>query len=256
MLEEPVSINHNEYMTSFDASNVIATDDDDGGDSTSYMEDYEIVGNSDDAEGDAYYVEYVTEDEDNLTMQSVAVSGDSNEDDQQQQQEQQLSAVDFDDDDGADTDEMYNCSTCGMNFRSVPEHIKKYHAEQGVLIDIEDESGATAIKIERALDLDDNNETDCGGDGDGDCEPDTYITADTVDMIDGELIVYGTGDDESLEDNDDDELTEYVVDENNESVVYTYEYDDTTGQLTRKGRKPTATRMSNKSTVNTNLFRI
>lgn len=246
VLEENATIDHHEYITAFDEPNaVIATDDDDGGDSITYIEDYEIAGNSDDADGDAFFVEYVTEDEDNLAMQSAAVSGDSNDSDDQQQQLEQV--VDYDDD-GADTDEMYNCSTCGMNFRSVTEHIEKHHPEQDVLIDISDEGGATAIKTERALDLNDDNDIDnSGGYGDSD----TYITTGhTIGMMDGELVVCGTGEDELLDDNDS-ELIEDSQDENNDDDVYSY--DEATGQLTRTTfRKPSVTKLvtTNKTTVN------
>lgn len=245
----------------------IATDDDDGGDSITYVEDYEIAGNSDDTDGDAFFVEYVTEDDDNLvnaassaaTTAAGIASGDSNDSEIDGQ------SAEYDDDGGGGGGgggdemavELYNCSSCGMNFKSVTEHIQKHHPDQDVLIDISDENGATAIKTERTLDLNDDDDDDIdlngdnGGSGASDDDEDvgggTFITSDAVGMVDGEFIVYG-GDDESLEE---DELIDDALDETD---VYTI--DDVTGQLTRATSvksvgKQAATKLGNvsKSTV-------
>lgn len=239
---------HHEYITAVDesatAGGTTTDDDDEGGDSITYIEDYEIAGNASDdadgdADGDAFFVEYVTEDDDNLAAINAAstteaagiVSGDSND----SEIDGQLAEYDDDDDGGSGGDEMavelYNCSSCGMNFKSVTEHIQKHHPDQDVLIDISDENGATAIKTERTLDLnddDDDDEIDLNDDNAGGDDEDL------VGMVDGELIVYGSGggggnggDDESLEG----ELIDDVLDETDDSVVYTY--DDITGQVTR-----------------------
>lgn len=239
VLEDHTHINEqHEYITGVDESAAITTDDDDGGDSIAYVDDYEIAGNSDDTDGDAFFVEYVTEDDDNnLTMTAATaatVSGDSNDSEIDGQQQQ---LVEYDDDGGGESDEMagdlYNCSTCGMNFKSVTEHIEKHHPEQDVLIDISDESGATAIKTERTLHLndddDDNVELDLDDDdGGGGSGGGGGIGSNAVGMIDGELIVYGGADDDELID---DELIEDVFEETDDSIVYTY--DNTTGQITR-----------------------
>lgn len=230
--------NQHEYITVDETGGGgIATDDDEGGDSITYVEDYEIAGNSDDADGDAFFVEYVTEDDDNMTMNAAAaaVSGDSNDSEIDQ-------LAEYDEDDGGGGEgggemavELYNCSSCGMNFKSVTEHIQKHHPDQDVLIDISDENGATTIKTEKTLHLDDeddeaDDENDDNGAGDEDDDVGTFITSNEVGMVDGELIVYGGGsggDDESLEG----ELIDDVLHETDDSVVYTY--DDTTGQITR-----------------------
>lgn len=249
--------NQHEYITVDDAGGV-ATDDDEGGDSITYVEDYEIAGNSDDADGDAFFVEYVTEDDDNLTMNAAAaaVSGDSND-----SEIDQMAEYEEDDGDGGGGEmavELYNCSSCGMNFKSVTEHIQKHHPDQDVLIDISDENGATAIKTEKTLDLnddeDDVDDDEINSNGTGDEDDDDvgqFITSNEVGMVDGELIVYGGGsggDDESLEG----ELIDDVLDETDDSVVYTY--DDTTGQITRATTansvaKRTATKIVSKAAV-------
>lgn len=250
----------------------IATDDDEGN-SIAYVEDYEIAGNSDDTDGDGFFVEYVTEDDDNLAMNAAAaaVSGDSND---SVIESPLVEYEDADADGGGDgAVELYNCSSCGMNFKSVTEHIQKHHPNQDVLIDISDENGATTIKREKTLDLDDdddddddaagddddidNDHDDGGGNGDEEFDSNdvgTFITSNTVGMVDGELIVYGGGsggDDDSLES----ELIDDVLDETGDSVVYTY--DDATGQITRATtansvakRNTTKITGANKPTVN------
>lgn len=136
---------HHEYITAVDetgANGGIATDDDDGGDSITYADDYEIAGNSDDTEGDAFFVEYVTEDDDNLTINAASTtaaagigSGDSND---SELDGQMAEYEDDGDGDGGGGDEMtadlYNCSSCGMNFKSVTEHIQKHHPDQVCLL--------------------------------------------------------------------------------------------------------------------------
>lgn len=251
-IEEQSDINQHHAYISVDESG--QTDEDDGGDSITYVEDYEIAGNSDDTDGDAFFVEYVTEED----LAINAATGDSNDG----EIDGQPQLVEYDDDgvppDG-DADEMamelYNCSSCGMNFKSVSDHIQKHHPDQDVLIDISDENGATAIKTEKTLDLNDDN-GDNGDDelilNDDEDVDGAFITTDTNELVDGELVVYGGDDDESMEEG---EMIDDVLDENNDSVVYTY--DDTTGQITRattaakNASKQTAPKIGNvnKSTV-------
>lgn len=214
---DQTSPNHHEYITAVDEST-----DDDG--SITYIDDYEINDNGD--EDGAYFVEYVTED-DNL------IAGESN--DPEFEENQLTEYADTDD----TTEELYNCNLCGMNFKSITDHIEKYHSGQDVLIDISEESG-TAIKSERALELSDYQ--------DNDDEGSSMITSDNVSTNDGELIVYG---EESLE--NETELMEEMTDDDNQ-VNEIYTYDDTTGSLTRATSSRSARTAPNKLNVRVATF--
>lgn len=192
---------------------------------------------------------------------AATVSGDSN--DSEIDGQPQLAEYDDDGDDGGDemtmeSIELYTCSSCGLNFKSVPDHIQKHHPGQDVLIDISDENGATAIKTEKTLDLTDDDVDDVGDvdeEDDDDISTNEFITSHTVGMVDGEFLVYDGGDNESLEGG------ELIVENDDSSVVYTY--DNTTGQITRattttvtNATKRTATKIDNgnKSTVSVDIF--
>lgn len=175
--------------------------DDDG--SMNYVEDYELNENGDD--DGAFFVEYVTEEEENL------ITGENNETEYEANQFNEYA-----DSDEA-IDELYNCNLCGMNFKSITEHVEEYHSGQDVLIDISDESSAV-VKVEQRDPLEM---------GDNENEGDSLITSDNVGMNnDGELIVYG---EESLENEND--LLEEMAYEEDQSEVYTY--DGETGSITR-----------------------
>lgn len=210
---------HHEYIAGVDEST-----DDDG--SITYVEDYEINENGDD--DGAFFVEYITEEDNQME------SNDTNELDGKPLSE-------YDDIDET-TDELYNCNLCGMNFKSITDHIEKYHSGQDVLIDISDEGGTT-VKSEKPLELNDYQ--------DNDDESGSLINADNVSMNDGEMIVYG---EESLE--HDNELMDEATDDDN--LVFTetsevYTYDDATGSLTRTDyTRPKA--VANKSNVCINCF--
>lgn len=201
--------------------------DDDG--SIAYIsENYELPENGD--EDGAFFVEYVTEEEENL------ITGENNDTDFEANQ-----FAEYAEDDEI-TDELYNCNLCGMNFKSITEHVEKYHSGQDVLIDISEESGS-AIKAERddPLDIQENED-----------EGSSLITgSDNISMNDGELLVYG---EESLE--NDSELLEELTDEDDQEV---YTYDNATGSLTRavnvKGGKRAKVTV-NKSNVSYKFYSI
>lgn len=237
VVEEHTAINHHyEYITTVDESSIATTTDDenDGGDSIAYVEDYEIAGNGDDEDGDAFFVEYVLEDENNLSAAPTAatVSGDSNGSEIDDPQEQQLTEYD-DDDDGSDDGggDLFNCDLCGMNFKSINDHMDEYHSGQDYVIDMSEENGATSIKTEKPLDLNDIDENDQDDDDnvdDEDGEETEFITADsTIRTADDEFTVY----DESLEEISDEIIDDVLDDDNGEPDVYTY--DDVTGRVTR-----------------------
>lgn len=118
-------------------------------------------------------------------------------------------------------DELYNCNLCGMNFKSITEHIEKYHSGQDVLIDISEENSAP-IKTEQRpddpLEFDESNEDENG----------SLSTTDNINLNDGEFIVFG---DESMENENENDILDNFTDDDDQSEVYTY--DDTTGSLTR-----------------------
>lgn len=194
---DQTSSDHHEYITAVDEST-----DDDG--SIAYIsENYEMNANGDD--DGAFFVEYVTEEEENL------ITGENNETEYEANQ-----YAEYADDDDDLNEELYNCNLCGMNFKSITEHVEKYHSGQDVLIDISEESGS-AIKTEKddPLDIQENED-----------ESGSLITgSDNISMNDGELIVYG---DESME--NDAELLEEFTDDDEQEV---YTYDGATGSLTR-----------------------
>lgn len=191
---------HHEFIAAVDEST-----DEDG--SITYVEDYEINENGDD--DGAFFVEYITEDDNQMESNDTELDGN------------QLSEYgDIDE----TTDELYNCNLCGMNFKSITDHIEKYHSGQDVLIDISDDGG-TAVKTEKPLELNDYP------DNEDENENGSLNTADNVSMNDGEMIVYG---EESLE--NDNELLDEATDEDNSVFTETsevYTYDDATGSLTR-----------------------
>lgn len=196
---DQTSSDQHEYLAAVDEST-----DDDG--SIAYItENYEITDNADDDDG-GFFVEYVTEDDENL------IAGENNETEFETNQYAEYT------EDDEFTDELYNCNLCGMNFKSITEHVEKYHSGQEVLIDVSEESGS-AIKAEKdedPLELHENEDESSG----------SLITgSDNISMNDGEFVVYG---DESIE--NDMELLEELS-EDDEQEVYTY--DGATGSLTR-----------------------
>lgn len=178
--------------------------DEDG--SLTYVEDYDLNENGD--EEGAFFVEYVTEEDENL------ITGENADTEYETNQFNEYADSD------EVVDELYNCNLCGMNFKSITEHVEKYHSGQDVLIDISEE-GSSVIKAERSADgpLTFAETEDESG---------SLITADNINMNDGELIVYG---EESLENDDDNDLLEEMAYEEDESEVYTY--DGATGSITR-----------------------
>lgn len=193
---DQTSSDHHEYITAVDEST-----DDDG--SIAYIsENYEMTDNADADDDAAFFVEYVTEEDENLIAgENIDTEFESNQ------------FTEYADDDEMN-DELYNCNLCGMNFKSITEHVEKYHSGQDVLIDISEESGS-AIKTEANDPLAENED-----------EVGSLITgSDNNSMNDSELIVYG---DESLE--NDTELLEELTDDDEQEV---YTYDGATGSLTR-----------------------
>lgn len=145
--------------------------------------------------------------------------------------------VDGDCDGDETADDLYNCNLCGMNFKSITEHIEKYHSGQDVLIDIS-EDGGTMIKSEKPLELDDYQENDDDG---GD-----LLTSDNISINDAEILVYG---DDTLE--HENEFMDDATDEDNavfDQTSEVYTYDDATGSLTRATNSKPRT-VTNKSTV-------
>ncbi|XP_055313583.1 zinc finger protein 3 homolog isoform X2 [Sitodiplosis mosellana] len=191
---DQTSSDQHEYITTVDEST-----DDDG--SIAYItENYEMTDNTND-DDDAFFVEYVTEEEEN------PITGENNETEFEANQYAEYA------EDDEMTDELYNCNLCGMNFKSITEHVEKYHSGQDVLIDISEESGS-AIKAEQDDDpLDIQENEDEGG---------SLITGSDND---GEFVVFG---DESID--NDTELLEELSEEDDQEV---YTYDGTTGSLTR-----------------------
>lgn len=196
---DQTSSEQHEYLAAVDEST-----DDDG--SIAYItENYEITDNADEDDS-AFFVEYVTEDDENL------IAGESNETEFEANQYAEYA------EDDEYTDELYNCNLCGMNFKSITEHVEKYHSGQEVLIDVSEESGS-AIKSERDQDPLGIQENEDEGSG-------SLITgSDNISMTDGEFVVYG---DDTIE--NDMELLEELS-EDDEQEVYTY--DGATGSLTR-----------------------
>lgn len=201
--------NHHEYLTTVEAE---STDEDA---SITYLEDYEIADNCD--EDGAFFVEYITEDDENL------ITADANEPDNfdgnQLSEYDEIGEADVDEDAGGGSDdtgdELYNCNLCGMNFKSINDHIENYHSGQDVLIDVSDEGGAT-VKSEKPLELNDYQNDGIAG---------NLLTV-SDGIGDGELIVYG---EESLE--HDGELIDEATDDENRQEVYTF--DGTTCTLTK-----------------------
>lgn len=187
---EPNSSGHHEFIGAIDEST-----DEDG--SIAYVEDYETTENGE--EEGAFFVEYVNEGDENL------ITADENDDESDANQLSEYADGD---------DDLYNCNLCGMNFKSITDHIEKYHSGQDVLIDISEESGTT-IKAEHKLtdplEYDEINDDE---------------NADNTIANDGEMIVYG---DETLE--NEQELLDGLTDEDDQSEVYTY--DGATGSLTK-----------------------
>lgn len=170
-----------------------------------YVEDYEINENGE--EDGAFFVEYITEEDENL------INADTN-DSEYEVNQQNSEGVEAD-------DELYNCNLCGMNFKSITEHIEKYHSGQDVLIDISEENSAsikTEQKPDDPLEFDESNEEENG----------SLSTTDNINLNDGEFIVFG---DESMENENENDILDNFTDDDDQSEVYTY--DDTTGSLTR-----------------------
>lgn len=199
---EQTSSDHHEFITGMNE----ATDDDG---SIAYIENIEINENERDDEN-PYFVEYVTEDDDNIIA-----------DDQQNDTEFETDQFTEYADDDEMNDELYNCNLCGMNFKSITEHVEKYHSGEEVLIDVLEKSGS-AIKTE-AIDPLDRAEND---DAEYDEEDSMITSSDNYSINDGELIVY----DRQYLRNDDDIIDE-LTDEDDQQEVYTY--DGTTGSITR-----------------------
>lgn len=158
---------------------------------------------------DAYFVEYVNEDDDHMT---------TTENNEPEYEVNQFEYAE-DDDEDSDSEELYNCNLCGMNFKSIHEHVEKYHSGQDVVIDVSEDSDSV-VKIEKSDDPLEYVEN----------ENEELITSDNIEIKDGELIVYG---EDGLE--NENEILEEITFDGDDSEVYTY--DDTTGCLTRTSIK-------------------
>lgn len=195
LLTEEHESPNGEYITT-------ATDSTDDDGSITYIEDYGVNENGSESEEGAFFVEYVNEGDEGYQLVDE-INETENDDDSQQE------LTDYTDNDG--NEELYNCNLCGMNFKSITEHVEQYHSDQDVVIDILEESG-TAIKQEDSLD---GQEYDVNYGNDGETDP----------LAAEEMIVYG---DEQM-DADNTSLDEYVL----ENKTEVYSYDDATGSITK-----------------------
>lgn len=203
--------NEDEYLA------VDESTDDDG--SIAYI-DYEM-GEDEAGEEDGFFVEYVNEIEDD-TLANAA-------DDGVQYEEEPPEGDGFTEYFGSDDlneDDLYNCNLCGMDFKSITEHIEKFHSNEDVVIDVMEKSGA-AIKTEK--------QTDPLAE-DASVDENEFITAES-DLAASQMIVYG---DDHFDENND--FLDDLVDED-ENDVYTY--DESTGVLTKTQMKAAANKKEN-----------
>lgn len=64
-----------------------------------------------------------------------------------------------------DSEELYNCNACGMNFASIEEHIEQYHSHQDVILDVADKVADDTVKCEPPEYINDIEEEDEAFDG-------------------------------------------------------------------------------------------
>lgn len=187
--------------------------DDDG--SITYIEDYNVNENGTESEEGGYFVEYVNEGDEGYQL----IEENENENDNENEMENG---------DELAEDELYNCNLCGMNFKSITEHVERYHSDQDVIIDILDEDG-TVVKQEGAVEYQDVDE-------------ENNLQSEEQDSAE-EMIVYN---DESM-DEDNSLLDEYVLEDGS------YEYNAVTASTSneRNNKLPSHTiATTSKSAVN------
>lgn len=188
-------------------NNYLQTDSTDEDCSIAYIEDYSVTENGSDTE-EGFFVEYINDVDENYQ-----IADDINE----IENESLTEYVDAD-----DSDDLYNCNLCGMNFKSITEHIEQYHSDQDVVIDVLDENGLP-IKGEGSIEMDEENLID---------------DADSSNAMGDEIIVYG--DDGTGTDGESASLDEYVLD-----------FDCDTSTVTRSA--PTTTITPNKTSKQTTI---
>lgn len=121
-------------------------------------------------------------------------------------------------------EELYNCNLCGIDFKSITEHIEKYHSGEDVLIDVIDKNDTAIVKTEKS----DTAYSEVREES-IDSEGGNYTTDDNnIDIGENQMMaVYG---DDPLDEND--EFLEDFVDDDTDSTEI-YRYNESTGALTK-----------------------